>query len=51
MENWKVGTGKALVTFDPVCFSGGVVSSPIVAGGVVYFGALDGKLNAVSTAP
>ncbi|MGB7539401.1 MAG: PQQ-binding-like beta-propeller repeat protein [Anaerolineales bacterium] len=49
-ENWKVETGKALVTFDPIRFNGGVVSSPFVAEGVVYFGALDGKLYAVSTA-
>jgi len=49
-ENWKVRTGKALVTAHPIVFDGGVVSSPVVVDGVVYFGALDGNLYAVSTA-
>jgi len=30
---------------------GGVVSSPVLAEGVVYFGGMDGNLYAVSTAP
>jgi outer membrane protein assembly factor BamB len=30
---------------------GGVASSPTIADGVVYYGSLDGKLYAVSTAP
>jgi len=50
-ELWKVRTAPALVTVDPVRFDGGVVSSPTVVDGVVYFGSLDGKLYAVSTAP
>jgi outer membrane protein assembly factor BamB len=50
-ELWKMRTGPALVTVDPVRFDGGVVSSPVVADGVVYFGSLDGNLYAVSTAP
>jgi outer membrane protein assembly factor BamB len=50
-ELWKVRTGPALQTVDPVRFDGGVVSSPAIAGSVVYFGSLDGKLYAVSTAP
>jgi outer membrane protein assembly factor BamB len=49
-ELWKVRTGPALATVDPVRFDGGVVSSPTVVAGVVYFGSLDGKLYAVSTA-
>jgi len=47
-ELWKVKTEAALKTADPVRFDGGVVSSPVVVDGVVYFGSLDGKLYAVS---
>ncbi len=47
-ELWKVKTEAALKTIDPVRFDGGVVSSPTVVDGVVYFGGLDGKLYAVS---
>jgi outer membrane protein assembly factor BamB len=47
-ELWKVKTDAALKTVDPVRFDGGVVSSPVVVDGVVYFGGLDGKLYAVS---
>lgn len=48
-ELWSIRTGKALKTVEPVRFYGGVVSSPTVVNGVVYFGGLDGKLYAVST--
>jgi outer membrane protein assembly factor BamB len=47
-ELWKVKTDPALQTVDPVRFDGGVVSSPAVVDGVVYFGGLDGKFYAVS---
>ncbi len=47
-ELWKVKTDAALKTVDPVRFDGGVVSSPVVVDGVIYFGGLDGKLYAVS---
>jgi outer membrane protein assembly factor BamB len=47
-EVWKVRTGPALETVDPIRFDGGVVSSPTVVDGVVYFGSLDGKLYAVA---
>jgi outer membrane protein assembly factor BamB len=52
-EQWRVQVGKALKTVAlPVhAFHGGVVSSPTVVDGVVYFGGLDGKLYAVSTVP
>jgi len=49
-EKWRMRTAKQLVTED-VRFDGGVVSSPVVIDGVVYFGSLDGKLYAVSTTP
>ncbi len=49
-EKWRLQTAKQIATQD-ARFDGGVVSSPVVAGGVVYFGGLDGKLYAVSTAP
>jgi len=47
---WNVKTGKSLdaSAHEPVRFDGGVVSSPMVVDGVVYFGGLDGKLYAVS---
>jgi ferredoxin len=48
-EKWRVLTAKGLTTVDER-FDGGVVSSPVVVDGVVYFGSLDGKLYAVSTA-
>jgi outer membrane protein assembly factor BamB len=48
-ELWRVRTDKALKTMD-VRFDGGVVSSPTVVDGMVYFGSMDGKLYAVSTA-
>jgi outer membrane protein assembly factor BamB len=48
-EKWRVRTAKGLTTVDER-FDGGVVSSPVVVDGVVYFGGLDGKLYAVSTA-
>jgi glucose dehydrogenase len=49
-EIWKVKTDKSLKTSEsePIRFDGGVVSSPTVVDGVVYFGGLDGKLYAVS---
>lgn len=50
-ELWKVRTGPAPEIVDPLRFDGGVVSSPTVDNGVVYFGSLDGKLYAVSTVP
>jgi len=43
-----VQTGKSLTTVA-YGVSGGVVSSPTVVNGVVYFGSLDGKLYAVNT--
>jgi outer membrane protein assembly factor BamB len=46
---WLVEVGPSLDT-SPQKISG-VVSSPAVADGTVYFGGLDGKLYAVSTAP
>lgn len=49
-EKWKVRTDEALATVD-IRFDGGVVSSPVVVDGVVYFGGLDGKLYAVSASP
>jgi outer membrane protein assembly factor BamB len=49
-ELWRVETGKSLVTVA-YGISAGVVSSPTVVDGVVYFGSLDGNLYAVSTAP
>jgi outer membrane protein assembly factor BamB len=51
VEQWKLKTEKALKTEDLMRIDGGVVSSPAIADGVVYFGSLDGKLYAVSTAP
>lgn len=51
-ELWHTQTDdEALAAVDPLRFHGGVVSSPAIADGVVYFGGLDGKLYAVSTAP
>jgi eukaryotic-like serine/threonine-protein kinase len=52
-EAWRVQIGKALETVVSAIrpFHGGVVSSSVVADGVVYFGGLDGKLYAVSTVP
>ncbi len=47
-ELWKVKTGPALQTVEPMRIDGGVVSSPTVVDGVVYFGSLDGKLYAVA---
>jgi outer membrane protein assembly factor BamB len=47
-ELWRVQTGKSLTTVA-YGVSGGVVSSPTVVDGVVYFGSLDGKLYAVNT--
>lgn len=49
-ELWNVQTGKSLVT-ETYGVSGGVVSSPVIADGVIYFGSLDGQLYAVSTQP
>ncbi len=49
-EKWTVRTEAALKTVD-IRFEGGVVSSPTVVDGIVYFGGLDGKLYAVSTQP
>ncbi len=46
---WLVEVGPSLDT-SPQKISG-VVSSPAVADGMVYFGGLDGRLYAVSTAP
>jgi outer membrane protein assembly factor BamB len=46
---WHVEVGPSLDT-SPMKLSG-VVSSPMVSDGMVYFGGLDGKLYAVSTAP
>ena len=43
-------TDDALATVDPLRVDGGVVSSPTVVDGVVYYGNLNGKLYAVSTA-
>jgi outer membrane protein assembly factor BamB len=50
MELWRVQADKGL---DPNGGfpKGGAISSPLVVGGVVYFGGMDGKLYAVSTAP
>jgi outer membrane protein assembly factor BamB len=48
-ELWRVRTDSALKTMD-VRFDGGVVSSPAVVDGIVYFGSMDGKLYAVGTA-
>jgi outer membrane protein assembly factor BamB len=48
-ELWRVRTDKGLKTMD-IRFDGGVVSSPTVVDGMVYFGSMDGKLYAVSTA-
>lgn len=52
-EKWRVQIGNALKTVVSASrpFHGGVVSSPVVSDGVVYFGGLDGKFYAVSTAP
>ncbi|HTX90495.1 MAG TPA: PQQ-binding-like beta-propeller repeat protein [Anaerolineales bacterium] len=47
-ELWMVPTGAPLKTVD-TRFVNGIVSSPAVADGVVYFGSLDGKLYAVSS--
>jgi outer membrane protein assembly factor BamB len=51
VEKWHTETGDALVSADPLRIDGGVVSSPTIADGVVYYGSLDGKLYAMSTAP
>jgi eukaryotic-like serine/threonine-protein kinase len=47
-QMWVVKTGPALKTVD-LRLDGGIVSSPVVVDGVVYFGSPDGKLYAVST--
>lgn len=47
-ELWKLQTGDSLSTVT-YGVTGGIVSSPVVAENVVYFGSLDGKLYAVST--
>jgi outer membrane protein assembly factor BamB len=44
-EKWKLSTGKTLEKGSTLS---GVVSSPAVADGLVFFGGLDGKLYAVS---
>jgi len=47
---WILQTGDSLETVA-YRVSEGVVSSPMVADGTVYFGSLDGKLYAVRTEP
>jgi eukaryotic-like serine/threonine-protein kinase len=44
---WSLGTGPALKYAPEGVATNGVVSSPVVAGGLVVFGALDGKVYAV----
>ena len=46
-EIWQIAPGETIDTSG----LGGVVSSPVLAEGVVYFGGMDGNLYAVSTAP
>jgi len=46
---WSIQIGPTLDTSPRKLH--GVISSPLVSGGTVYFGGLDGKLYAVSTAP
>ena len=51
-ELWRVETGGALRGYPPIALlDGGAVSSPAKSDGVIYFGSLDGKMYAVSTAP
>jgi outer membrane protein assembly factor BamB len=45
MEKWRV---PVATTLDPGAVWSGVASSPIEANGVIYFGALDGKIYVVA---
>jgi outer membrane protein assembly factor BamB len=47
LAKWQILTGESLDDSH----MNGVVSSPVIASGVVYFGGMDGRLYAASTAP